>query len=126
LEWGRKEDRGGWYQFAREAHPGGSAPIHRAAGKDASGIFNPLHPPGTIENGLDASAYKGMVDPATLPDVLPAPSKKEEEGERKIELSEIIGLPDFDVCPSTSSFPLSPSDPAPIFLDIRLITRWLS
>jgi hypothetical protein len=67
-----------------------------------------------------------MVDPATLPDVLPAPSKKEEEGERKIELSEIIGLPDFDVCPSTSSFPLSPSDPAPIFLDIRLITRWLS
>jgi hypothetical protein len=47
-----------------------------------------------------------MVDPATLPDVLPAPSKKEEEGERKIELSEIIGLPDFDVCPSTSSFPL--------------------
>jgi hypothetical protein len=40
-----------------------------------------------------------MVDPATLPDVLPSPSKKEEEGERKIELSEIIGLPDFDVCP---------------------------
>jgi hypothetical protein len=40
-----------------------------------------------------------MVDPATLPDVLPSSSKKEEEGERKIELSEIIGLPDFDVCP---------------------------
>jgi hypothetical protein len=44
-----------------------------------------------------------MVDPATLPDVLPAPSKKEEEGERKIDLSEIIGLPDFDVCPSIST-----------------------
>jgi hypothetical protein len=41
-----------------------------------------------------------MVDPATLPDVLPS-FKKEEEGERKIELSEIIGLPDFDVCPLT-------------------------
>jgi hypothetical protein len=40
-----------------------------------------------------------MVDPATLPDVLPSPSQNKEEGERKIELSEIIGLPDFDVCP---------------------------
>jgi len=40
-----------------------------------------------------------MVDPATLPDILPSPAKKEEEGERKIDLSEIIGLPDFDVCP---------------------------
>jgi hypothetical protein len=40
-----------------------------------------------------------MVDPATLPDILPAPSRESEEGERKIELSEIIGLPDFDVCP---------------------------
>jgi L-lactate dehydrogenase (cytochrome) len=95
-------------QFAKETHPGGSAPIHRAAGKDASAIFNPHHPPGTIENGLDESAYKGMVDPATLPEVA-APktvskrSKKaneeEEEEERKIDLSEIIGLPDFDVCP---------------------------
>jgi hypothetical protein len=41
-----------------------------------------------------------MVDPATLPDILPSSSKKEDEGERRIELSEIIGLPDFDVCPS--------------------------
>jgi hypothetical protein len=46
-----------------------------------------------------------MVDPATLPEVA-APktvskrSKKtneEEEEERRIDLSEIIGLPDFDV-----------------------------
>ena len=47
-----------------------------------------------------------MVDPATLPDILPPASKRsgkvrDEEGEeeRKIDLSEIIGLPDFDVCP---------------------------
>jgi len=44
-----------------------------------------------------------MVDPATLPDILPSSPKKEEEGERKIELSEIIGLPDFDVCPPIST-----------------------
>jgi hypothetical protein len=47
-----------------------------------------------------------MVDPATLPDVLPASYKKEKEGERKIELSEIIGLPDFDVCPLIPTSPL--------------------
>jgi len=49
-----------------------------------------------------------MVDPATLPDIIAPPSKRsakkkneeeQEEDERKIDLSEIIGLPDFDVCP---------------------------
>lgn len=49
-----------------------------------------------------------MVDPATLPEILPPASKSkkskksevedEDEEERKIDLSEIIGLPDFDVC----------------------------
>jgi len=48
----------------------------------------------------------GMVDPATLPEMLPAPSAKNEaEGERKIDLSEIIGLPDFDVCPLSLQSP---------------------
>jgi len=53
----------------------------------------------------------GMVDPATLPEMLPAPTAKNEaEGERKIDLSEIIGLPDFDVCPFYSfDFTLSVS-----------------
>lgn len=52
-----------------------------------------------------------MVDPATLPELAPATaSAKEEhrktgdvEEERKIELSEIIGLPDFDVRLDSSS-----------------------
>jgi len=53
-----------------------------------------------------------MVDPATLPDIVAPPSKRsgkkkndseEEEDERKIDLSEIIGLPDFDVCPLSPS-----------------------
>jgi len=48
-----------------------------------------------------------MVDPATLPDIVAPPfersgkkkNEEQEEDERKIDLSEIIGLPDFDVCP---------------------------
>lgn len=39
----------------------------------------------------------GLVDPATLPKVV---DKKKEDGEqRRIDLAEIIGLPDFDVSP---------------------------
>lgn len=56
----------------------------------------PIHPPGTIENGLDEEACMGLVDPMTLPEVA-APAVKEDKGERKIDISEIIGIPDFDV-----------------------------
>lgn len=59
-----------------------------------------------------------MVDPATLPDIVAPPSKRsgkkkndeqQEEDERKIDLSEIIGLPDFDVCPLPSFTWIRPS-----------------
>ena len=40
------------------------------------------------------------MDPATLPEMAPPTNTKKTEGEeRRIELSEIIGLPDFDVSP---------------------------
>jgi hypothetical protein len=40
----------------------------------------------------------GEVDPVTLPQPpVPVPTHEEGEGERKIDLGEIIGLPDFDV-----------------------------
>ncbi len=79
-------------QFAPE-HPGGAKPIYRAAGTDASHIFNPMHPPGTIENGLDVSAFVGLVDPATIKEVTLTTSTEPSE---RIDLAEIIGLPDFD------------------------------
>lgn len=89
------------WQFAQSGHPGGSAPIHRVAGRDATAIFKPLHPPGTIENGLDESAYLGNVDPQTLPSVLSYSSEAKTQGqegkEREVDLAEIVGLPDFDV-----------------------------
>lgn len=57
----------------------------------------PLHPPGTIENGLDEEAYLGVVDSNTLPQVV----SKVASGEKQIDLGEIIGLPDFDVSSSS-------------------------
>ncbi|WWC87468.1 uncharacterized protein L201_002357 [Kwoniella dendrophila CBS 6074] len=81
-------------EFA-QIHPGGAGHIHRVAGRDATGIFMPIHPPGTIENGLDEEAFMGLIDPMTLPQVVNKPLRGEKE-ERRIELAEIIGLPDFD------------------------------
>ena len=57
----------------------------------------PIHPPGTIENGLDPERCLGNVDPLTMPKVVSPVVKGDKEEERKIELSEIIGIPDFDV-----------------------------
>ncbi len=65
-------------QFAKESHPGGAGPIHRAAGRDATGIYMPLHPPGTIENELGGESYMGTVDRDTLPKVV----SKAESGEK--------------------------------------------
>jgi hypothetical protein len=40
----------------------------------------------------------GKVDPATLPEVVTKQVTNDEGEEKKIDLGEIIGLPDFDVC----------------------------
>lgn len=82
-------------QFAA-IHPGGAAVIHRAAGHDATAVFTPIHPPGTIEDRLDPRAFVGKVDPATLPARPVVAEQKTDSGERRIDLAEIVGLPDFE------------------------------
>lgn len=70
----------------------------RMAGKDATKIFMPLHPPGTLESGIDADKMIGLVDPTTVKEVEMPP--EEAEGGKKsdtIPLGQIIGLPDFAV-----------------------------
>ncbi|CED83134.1 mitochondrial cytochrome b2- [Phaffia rhodozyma] len=92
-------------EFAAEGHPGGNTPLARAAGRDASNVFNPLHPPGTIETALSnaslpETALVGRINPATVKkierpeqgEVIPVKADKAEE---KIDLGMVIGLPDF-------------------------------
>lgn len=70
----------------------------RMAGKDASKIFGPLHPPGTLESGIDADKMVGLIDPSTVKEVEMPPDKAEGAKEsEKIPLGQIIGLPDFEV-----------------------------
>lgn len=80
-----------------QIHPGGSNIIFANAGHDATAMFTPTHSPGIIEDRLDPRAYVGDVDPDTLPArPVVAEQKKEDEAERKIDLSEIVGWPDLD------------------------------
>ncbi|KAL1411242.1 hypothetical protein Q8F55_002193 [Vanrija albida] len=79
-------------EFAK-SHPGGTAPIYKVAGRDATVLFEPIHPPGIIAARLDPSAEVGDIDASTLP---PRPVAAEPDAEREIDLSEIVGLPDFE------------------------------
>ncbi|KZO91367.1 L-mandelate dehydrogenase [Calocera viscosa TUFC12733] len=62
-------------------HPGGTASILRMAGKDATDVFTPIHPPGTLTL-LPPTLHMGSIDLSTLP--LPELSEK-----RKLDLARI-------------------------------------
>ncbi|KAL8422768.1 hypothetical protein RB596_003163 [Gaeumannomyces avenae] len=47
-------------------HPGGSKIILQLAGRDATEDYDPVHPPGTLEENLKPEAKLGAVDPESL------------------------------------------------------------
>ncbi|KUI57836.1 Cytochrome b2, mitochondrial [Cytospora mali] len=49
-----------------EDHPGGSKIILKLAGKDATEEYDPIHPPGTIEDNLKPESKLGRVNPDSL------------------------------------------------------------
>ncbi|ORY62174.1 FMN-dependent dehydrogenase [Pseudomassariella vexata] len=61
------------------SHPGGSRIIVQLAGRDATEDYDPIHPPGTLEENLKAEAKLGRIDPETL-DKASSPAAK---GEKK-------------------------------------------
>ena len=54
-------------------HPGGSNIILRLSGKDATEEYDPVHPPGTLEEYLPGSSNLGPVDPRSLPEPVKGP-----------------------------------------------------
>lgn len=48
------------------SHPGGSKIIVKLAGRDATEEYDPIHPPGTLEENLKPEAKLGRIDPKTL------------------------------------------------------------
>ncbi|KAI5477940.1 L-mandelate dehydrogenase [Pseudohyphozyma bogoriensis] len=71
-----------------EAHPGGQSVILKHAGSDVTwAIFlhSPIHPPGTLENNLEAGVKKlGIVDPTTANRAL-LPPVEQVRGIKQIE-----------------------------------------
>ncbi|KAL2002894.1 hypothetical protein VTN02DRAFT_5611 [Thermoascus thermophilus] len=61
------------------SHPGGSRIILKLAGKDATAEYDPIHPPGTLEENLKPEALLGTVDPKTLPKPEAAKTQPEEK-----------------------------------------------
>jgi L-lactate dehydrogenase (cytochrome) len=49
------------------SHPGGSKIILQLAGADATEEYDPIHPPGTLEENLPPTALLGTIDASTLP-----------------------------------------------------------
>ncbi|OXV10432.1 hypothetical protein Egran_01805, partial [Elaphomyces granulatus] len=48
------------------SHPGGMKVILKLAGQDATQEYDPIHPPGTLEDNLPREAMLGTVDPESL------------------------------------------------------------
>ncbi|KAI1504349.1 FMN-dependent dehydrogenase-domain-containing protein [Biscogniauxia marginata] len=69
-------------------HPGGSKIIMKLAGRDATEEYDPIHPPGTLEENLKPEAKLGRIDPQTLTqtdDAAAKDQKKEAEGPPPME-----------------------------------------
>lgn len=65
-----------------DEHPGGSRAILRLAGKDATEEFDPIHPPGTLDEEMVGVTKVGTIDTSAMPK---HPSNSEE---RKKEIEE--------------------------------------
>ncbi|KZT70521.1 hypothetical protein DAEQUDRAFT_725456 [Daedalea quercina L-15889] len=83
-----------------EWHPGGAAVILKNAGKDATKVFVPVHPPNTLQS-LPMEAHIGPVDPATMPEDVNQPTEEEiriaEAREKLPPPSAAINLHDIEI-----------------------------
>lgn len=67
-------------------HPGGSSIILKLAGKDATEEYDPIHPPGTLEENLPESARIGPIDPKSLPEPVKAAKDVGPQPDTEVEL----------------------------------------
>lgn len=78
-------------------HPGGSKIILQLAGQDATEEYDPIHPPGTLEESLPASAKLGTIDASTLPSVEKSPAELSSTPEEEImTLDDCLNMDDIE------------------------------
>lgn len=76
-------------------HPGGSKIILKLAGTDATEEYDPIHPPGTLEESLPESAKLGSIDTSTLPQAEPKAENAEPQ-EETMSLEECLNIDDIE------------------------------
>ena len=88
-----------------DLHPGGSKILLQHSGKDATAIYNPIHPPNTIEKTLDPSKHVGRLDPAAAESVQVKKSSAETDDEERVRQArselghidaEVVNIADFE------------------------------
>ncbi|KAF2238318.1 putative mitochondrial cytochrome b2 [Viridothelium virens] len=77
-------------------HPGGSKIILQLAGKDATEEYDPVHPPGTLEESLKPQSKLGAIDPETLPKEEKSSAEINEEDTGPPPLDELLNLDDVE------------------------------
>lgn len=79
-------------------HPGGSQIILKLAGKDATEEYDPVHPPGTLEENLAPSARLGPIDPTTLSEPVKAATDigPEPDESRPVRLETLLNMDDIE------------------------------
>ncbi|KAF7167542.1 hypothetical protein CNMCM6106_003051 [Aspergillus hiratsukae] len=78
-------------------HPGGAKIILKLAGKDATEEYDPIHPPGILEENLKPEALLGTVNPDTLPKVQAEPSPAvAEESKGPVPMEALLNMDDIE------------------------------
>ena len=78
------------------SHPGGSKIILQLAGKDATEEYDPIHPPGTLEENLKLDKNLGKIDPATLPKPKADGAEKEPQNEGPPDMQSLLNLDEIE------------------------------
>ena len=87
-------------------HPGGSKIVLQLAGTDATEEYDPIHPPGTLEDNLPPEAKLGTFDASTLPSTEKAPAHngqrpghaqpEQQIEETEMDLEDCLNLDDIE------------------------------
>jgi len=80
------------------SHPGGSKIILQLAGTDATDEYDPIHPPGTLEESLPAEAKLGPFDESTLPKEEKTPEETGSKVSPKVEQEQDDAPESLDEC----------------------------
>ncbi|OTB07602.1 hypothetical protein M426DRAFT_241020 [Hypoxylon sp. CI-4A] len=79
------------------SHPGGSRIILQLAGRDATEEYDPIHPPGTLEENLKPEAKLGRIDPQTIVQTSkPAAKEEKKDAEGPPPMESLLNLNEIE------------------------------